>query len=231
MLLCTPFSLNTKDNRSVVTCHRFIFMGPTHLLPEKADTLGCLYCCSNNIHHPHFHESFQRGAEHLYPTLCSQLQEIRTYIAEGLKKAEKEEALFIPNFSHPGVKYLPNMSTKDIAMEDVALHFFYEKEGTNFELVKKGPIATSRISIGLIRHLNFEAKDKIDPDVPVQTFFAQVIRNRFFYFANFCKCLGPSDSLPDKADICGCRYCDKTHVHHPPGSGYLTGRECLNGRE
>ncbi|KMT17120.1 hypothetical protein BVRB_2g041740 [Beta vulgaris subsp. vulgaris] len=219
----TFFGELIETNTNDFTVENVICLGSSDSLPAKPETHGCLYCGSRAIHHPESPMCFRRGGEYHWEFLCSVVPKIRDYIKEG--KRNKDGKKFIPRFLHPGIQLVDKLDacSTDKTYATVALRVFNAKEGTNFELVATGCVRQAFTSICFVLHMNFKAKDRNDPNAPVLTFFAEVIISFPIWFADFCKCLGPSDSLPDEADIRGCCYCQSS-VHHPPGPGYLTGR-------
>ncbi|KAL2892738.1 mRNA-decapping enzyme subunit 2, partial [Bienertia sinuspersici] len=219
----TYFCELTKSNEDNITIKNIVLLGSSDSLPAKPETYGCLYCGSRGIHHPKSFFRFRRGGEYRCDFLDSVLPKIQTYIQERRKEKGKE---FIPRFLHPGIKLIDGLSDFNEAetCADLALRVFNAKEGTNFQLVRTGLIDGARVSVGFVAHTNFEAKDKNDPNAPVQTFFAEAFTRYPFYFTDFCTCLGPTNSLPVGATLHGCMYC-VFPIHHPPGPGFLTGRE------
>ena len=61
--------------------------------------------------------------------------------------------------------------------------------------LKRGPTGKCLIKSDIISHLNFKAKNKDDPDAPVESFFAEVVNGRNHAFALFCVRLDPSNSI------------------------------------
>ncbi|KNA14962.1 hypothetical protein SOVF_102600 [Spinacia oleracea] len=200
-------------------------MGTSDILPEKADTHGCLYCCSRDIHHPADICSFRSGGEPHFDTLCSKLKEFNKYLEKGILRKRKDKEDLSLRFPDLGLEYRGNNTCTDMIARNasVALRLFNGEKGSNFELVKIGRFEIVVLGFGFLQHMNFEAKNKDDPDAEVMTFFAEVIRRARYFFVDFCQCLGPSFLLPDEAELKGCCYCKC--IHHPPGPGYLIGRE------
>ncbi|KMT04288.1 hypothetical protein BVRB_8g183640 [Beta vulgaris subsp. vulgaris] len=222
----TFFTEMIKTNRNVVSLTCVRCLGPSSSLPEKAKIVGCLYCSSHNIHHPgeSLLNVYHNGREYYWTTLEYQINKLYDFVW----KSEEED--FIPRFSHPGLKYFGKHYQETASLlPTAALSLFNsEKKDTYFEFVKPGFSGRSYTSLGWLIHMNFEAKNKDDPDAPVQIFFAEYMCGFDFVFAVFCERLGPSDSpFPEEAKQ-GCTICGSCCVRHPLGPGYMNGREYLD---
>uniref|UniRef100_A0A803L895 DUF3615 domain-containing protein n=1 Tax=Chenopodium quinoa TaxID=63459 RepID=A0A803L895_CHEQI len=216
----TFFSELIKINEDDVRVVTVRCLGPTNLLPEKPATYGCLYCYLRNIHHPDDPLSFLRGGKYRFNFLFSVVPKISKYVRDG------EKQHFIPLSFHPEVQFIHKFDKIESTSAAVALRMLNKKEKWNLELVKISAFGRVTLSIGFFLHINFEAKDKNNPDAPVQMFFAEVIFRNPTFFCDFCNCLESSTSSTDEADN-GCTYCEglPVPVHHPPGPGYMVGRE------
>ncbi|CAO2840384.1 unnamed protein product [Amaranthus hypochondriacus] len=215
----------TITNKNVFSVGRACCLGLSTSLPVEVSTLGCTFCSSHDIHHPWNFTGYHNGREDHAETLLSQIKKLKEFLLKS-----KEEG-FSPRFSHPGIKYLSEgYKVTSPILQIMALNLFNSgKKGTNFELVKCGPVGICHIAPGFINHLNFKAKNKDDPGAPVETFFAEVVNGRKYVFALFCVRLDPSNSIsPEKFEVHGCAYCKRSsRVYHPQCPGYLTGRECV----
>ncbi|XP_021750015.1 uncharacterized protein LOC110715719 isoform X2 [Chenopodium quinoa] len=218
----TFFTELTETKINDVRVDHVVCMGPSNLLPEKADTRGCLCCYPQNIHHPEYSMLFRNGGEDHWKTLCSKIDEVHDYLWRIRRKNKKDVDLSL-KFSDTGLEYVgETCDCSDDRRASVALRLFNKEQGSNFELVKISGFKVVNTSIGFLMHMNFEAKE--EPGVEVKTFFAEVICCGYFFLVDFCKCLGPSNHLPDEANLRGCCYCT-ANIHHPLGPGYIIGRE------
>lgn len=209
---CELIKTNAKDvNLVSLRC-----LGESSQLPEKAKTFGCIYCSDKNIHHPdeNYSHSYHTGREKHREFVFSKIISLRKQIRDC------EESQVKPSFTHPGVMYFGSpFSNSPSQYATAALRLFNSNKNANWEFVKHRCWGHSApIFIGLITHINFDAKNLDDPDAGVSTFFAEVIRNRTFLFAASCERLEP-----EKAEHHGCSHCPH-RVLHPPGPGYMNGR-------
>ncbi|XP_021865495.2 uncharacterized protein [Spinacia oleracea] len=99
---------------------------------------------------------------------------------------------------------------------NLALKFYKKKTGQNLELVDPGYKGQGFLKEGLVRHINFEAKNKDDPNASELQFFAELTTTRISnHRVDLCISLGPTVKLPEYADTRGCCICYPGVIYHP----------------